>query len=817
MFVRHPRIKPNKVELRLYQQVLFGAGVQNNTLIVLPTGLGKTIIVVLLMAFFLDKNPEKKMIITAPTRPLVEQHFNTLVDLLDILESDIVAISGGTAPNLREQEWKNKKIFVSTPQTLRNDIIAKFVDLKDVSFLCIDEAHRCVGEDASVLAVEQFTIQNPEGRIVGITASPGNKMKMQEIIKNLNTNRIEYMDEVDPKVKPYVHQTSVEYLKTELPNNFKSILSTLNKIQQDLLIELKELKVIKSSMPTNNPRRKLIDLPSEIQEKRATFESENEFFQAMSAAGNVLRIAHALELVETQGIPSLHEYLLNQKNKAKREKKASLMKFLRFPGMSEIIKAVEDLYQDGEIHPKIDFLKEIVQKQLDQELTSRILVFSNYRSTSKLLTEELNKLDVINAHWFVGQTSSKDNQGLKQKEQIDILNRFKSGEFNVLVSTSVGEEGLDVAQCDLVVFYDVVPSSTRLIQRSGRTGRSREGKVVILIAKGTRDEGYHWASQKRKSKLKEDIEELQSELEMQKQSSIDEFLTKENTVVTGESEAGRFRKKDLMEIFDEKEDQIDKTDKTEPVKNEEKEIVIQNKEFDSEIHKEVNESELISADRIDEELPIIYVDSREKNTSIVRSLLKKPINLIQEILPIGDYLLSGRVVVERKSVSDLAETIKRGDLFTQLINLKNTYEKPILLVEGNDLFNQGLHKNAVYGAISSINIDLEIPIIYTKDTDETVEYLVTIATREQKEKKEKPYVKTKGSKSTMYDEQITLISQLPKINRLIAERLLEHFNTPREIFSTNQNELRKVKGIGKVLADRIDLLLSTPFNESKKE
>jgi len=136
-------------------------------------------------------------------------------------------------------------------------------------------------------------------------------------------------------------------------------------------------------------------------------------------------------------------------------------------------------------------LVQVLLEELRNNETSRILVFVKLRDSVKNIVKNLKNISDIKAVRFVGQaTKAADDKGLSQKKQIEILNQFKEGIHNVLVSTNVGEEGLDIAECDLVVFYDVVASEIRLIQRKGRTARHRKGRVVILYCKETHDEVY---------------------------------------------------------------------------------------------------------------------------------------------------------------------------------------------------------------------------------------------------------------------------------------------------------------------------------------
>ncbi|RMG37584.1 MAG: DEAD/DEAH box helicase [Methanobacteriota archaeon] len=754
-----PNIKKDKIENRIYQQILFAAGAQENSLIVLPTGLGKTIVVVMLMAYFLDRHPDSQVVFTAPTKPLVDQHRKTISDLLDVSPERIVTLSGAIPPQLRKQYWEKGQIIILTPQVLKNDIISGTCNLKKISFLCIDETHRLVGDDASVIAVEQYRKQNPKGRVVGITASPGRKEKIREIVRNLGATRIEFLDEDHPAVKPFVHTVKEEYVKVDLPEEFDTILTILKDLVGKFLKNLKEMGLITSHSLQKNNKKDLLQLNAIIDQKRQELDDDS-YFAAKAAYGHTIRLLHAIEVLETQGIPTLYAYLKKQKESAEISGKRSIKKFFALPGMDEVWEKTEDLYLSGYVHPKLEKLNEIVKEELEREVSSRILVFSNYRDTVKQLTDQLNKIDGVEAHWFVGQKSSKEDLGLRQKDQIRILEQFKQGYYNVLVSTSVGEEGLDVAQCDLVVFYDVVPSEIRAIQRSGRTGRKREGKVIILAAKNTRDEGFYWASRAKRSQLNDVIAEVKNELEGQKQKNLDDFF-----------------------------------DSSDPVK-------------------EPAKLESPPDPPRDPTKPTVYVDNREKGSSIVRALLNQEINIIPQTLPIGDYILSNRVAIERKTTEDFAKTLMRQDLFTQISKLKDTYERPLLIVEGEDLYTQSISKNAVQGAISSIIIDYQIPVIFTKNPDETAEYIYRIAYREQILERRPATVKTMVKPSSLAEEQLRLVSQIPKINTKIATNLLREFGTIRNIFNQDQDSLRKVKGIGQKLANHIDLLVNTPFEEN---
>ena len=745
-FVDHPLIKKDTMETRIYQQLLFTKAVKSNSLIVLPTGLGKTVIFIMAIAHFIKKFPDKSVIISAPTRPLVDQHFESLTKFLNIDHNKIQIISGSTLPIIRKNIWQEAQVFITTPQTLRNDIIDKKVELHKFSLICFDEAHRAIGEDPYVLCAQEFHKINKSGRILGFTASPGNQKKIFELMKNLYLNDFEFMDEDHPQVKPYTHNTNEEFVWINLPETYKTILTILETEVKSHLKYLKQIGVIKSIVLSKNSKKQLIQIPKKLNQIKNEIE-EKDYFETLGRYGQLMLLYQAMEMIETQGAHTLSKYIDDKHIEFQKTKKNSLKRFINNSSIIKIQKLTDELLNSNTLHPKISTLTNIVNKQLDTKPDSKIIIFSNYKATTSFIVDKLTNIEKIKPHRFVGQSSSSYGKGLTQKEQKSIMNDFKTGKFNVLVSTSVGEEGLDVAQCDMVIFYDVTPSATRLIQRSGRTGRKRTGKIIILITKNTKEEGYFYASQRQKKSIKSSIKDIKSAIEEHKenqnQTNLDSFIDPPSTI------------------------------------DDEKKILE------------------------------IYVDHRERGTSIIRKLLEKNVDLKQATLPVGDFILSNDVAIERKTTNDFSQTLIRGDLFPQLIKLKETYAKPLLLIEGENIFNSSISSNAIFGAISSIIVDYNVPILYTSNEEETLSLILTIAKREQFERKSKPTIKSSKSTQSLYEDQIYLISSIPNINRTLAERILEYFKTPNQFFNANLEDLLKIQGIGKLTAQKILDLLSS--------
>jgi Fanconi anemia group M protein len=162
------------------------------------------------------------------------------------------------------------------------------------------------------------------------------------------------------------------------------------------------------------------------------------------------------------------------------------------------------------VDPKQEALKQIIQ---ETKRGIKIIVFTQYRDTAREIVKNINEIEGVRAVRFVGQMTKEGDAGLSQKEQLKILDGFIGGEFNVLVATQVAEEGLDIPSVDLVVFYEPVPSEIRAIQRRGRTGRKRAGKVVVLMTKDTRDEGIYWSSAFKERRMKKSLRQIKDSSE----------------------------------------------------------------------------------------------------------------------------------------------------------------------------------------------------------------------------------------------------------------------------------------------------------------
>ena len=500
--VTHELLRRGAVEERAYQVNIARACLERSTLVVLPTGMGKTVVAAMVIAETLRRRGGKVLFL-APTKPLVEQHAASMRDMLVV---DRIALFTGeaTAPEDRELLWRENKIIVSTPQVIRNDLRSERFALDDVSLIVFDEGHRAVGDYAYVDVAKSY--KEVPGRVVlGMTASPGSSAeKILEVCENLGIKSVEIRTEYDPDVVPYLHDLVIEPIRVEAPDVSKEIRGLLQTVFDEQVERLKKIGFL-----AGKPRVSLKDLLAAGNEARKRLDSgirDGRLYGAMTAQAIAMKANHAIELAETQGLGSVRSYFERMETEAR--SKADVQ-FLKHAKVQEAIKLARE--SDVE-HPKLSKTAWVVREQFLKKPDSKVIVFAHYRETADRVTQALARIPGIRPMRFVGQASRGEDIGLSQKEQVEILERFKGGEVNVIVATSIGEEGLDIPQVDVVVFYEPVPSEIRTIQRRGRTGRNAAGRVVMLVTKDTRDEAYFYSARRKERKMHEELDRLRKEL-----------------------------------------------------------------------------------------------------------------------------------------------------------------------------------------------------------------------------------------------------------------------------------------------------------------
>lgn len=732
-YVTHPLIRENTIERRMYQISIAATALTKNTLVVIPTGLGKTTIAALVIASRL-LNEDGKVLFLAPTKPLVEQHARFLKKVLKVEE--IVSLSGEVPPEKRKELWEKARIVVSTPQVVENDLLTGRISLEDVILVVFDEAHRAVGNYAYVFIAKEYLRTAKKPLILAMTASPGSDPeRIMEVIQNLGIEAIEVRTEWDSDVAPYVGKKKIEWIKVDIPEEMKEV---KEKLEECIKIRFKRLKELGIEVPENSSKRDLLSLQEALQAEAAGSQN-SEIFETLSILAEILKLQHAVELIETQGVKAVKSYLRKLVREATSKGGSKAAKSI----VSDPIfkKAVVALSKCKVEHPKLEKLKEILKEQFEKNPDSRVIVFTNYRDSAEMLVNELSTLFPVAK--FVGQASRDNDRGMRQKEQIETIDKFRKGEYKVLVATSVGEEGLDIPSTDLVVFYEAVPSEIRAIQRKGRTGRGREGRIVVLVTKGTRDEAYYYSSMKKERRMYDKILEIKRIID-KKQRSLGEYSLAEESGVK------------------------------------------------------------------------VIVDSRELRSEVVKHLREIGARIEIRNLEVADYVVSDRVAVERKTVEDfLGSIIQKDRLFSQVARLKSAYSRPVIIIEGENLYKGGVHPNAVRGAIASLVIDFGVSVLRTSNPKETAELIFAMARREQEEKKRGVVEHAAKTKRTLKEEQEYIVSAISNVGSVIAKNLLDYFQTIENIATADEEELAKVPKVGKKIAKRIRRVMTTPYSEAE--
>jgi ERCC4-related helicase len=479
---------------REYQHNIAETASQTNTLVVLPTGLGKTMVAMLVAKARLEKFPKGKIVMLAPTKPLVLQHYATFKRMLKLDDGEVAVMTGETGPEERSYLWRKSRFIFATPQTVRNDLKRGRIELNDTVLLVFDEAHRSVKDYSYTQLASMYKEHGWTPLILGLTASPGgSREKVAEIMKNLFIEKVEARNEEDDDVKSYVEETKLEGIKVALPQEYSTLLNALRDIYNEKVTRLVEGGFI----PKTRLSKKILlqargTIVSRLRSAEASGSGKGYIFGALINQAQSIIIIHAIELLETQGLAVLQKYLVRLREKPEQGKSAqALLKDKRWSIIEEEAEKLRDIP-----YPKLEKLAEIAVQQVSSKKDSKIIVFTQYRDTIETIVERLAKVGVT-SNRFVGQANKTDSEGMDQKRQTRVLEQFRDGEFTALVSSSIGEEGLHVPDVDLVVFYEAVPSEIRSIQRKGRTGRTRPGRVIILLAEGTIDEAYYYSSIKR--------------------------------------------------------------------------------------------------------------------------------------------------------------------------------------------------------------------------------------------------------------------------------------------------------------------------------
>ncbi len=518
---------------REYQLEITDTALNYNTLVSLPTGLGKTHIAAVVMynyfRWFTSPRGSSfggKIVFLAPTLPLVHQQIEACYKIMGIPGHETAVLTGKLKASERKELWKTKRVFYCTPQTVQKDIMSACgiqdsktaasndeppeIDPETVTAfsrvvcLVLDEAHKATGDYSYTRVIDLLTTAiQAKFRILGLSATPGKTIQaVQDVITALKACKIEARTDSDKTVAPYLHTKRTEIVVCPRNTSQIQISKKISTILQPLLERLRE-------------EGGLQYYGNETMSSYSVLKARQTYEARMRATGqrphggliSCFHAAHALVTIRNdchqQGLGVVKTKIMRLKSMPQRGMMSTIVKSDEF---SETMQMVLEATGEGGLtanvmDPKLAKLCELLKHHFERENacnhSSRAIVFAQFRDAVKEIVDCLESTlkPLVRSRYFVGQnkgsgSNNKDDekvQGMNQANQQKAIKDFRNNIFNVLVCTSIGEEGLDIGDVDLIINYDVISSPIRTIQRAGRTGRKRDGRVVSLISEGTEE------------------------------------------------------------------------------------------------------------------------------------------------------------------------------------------------------------------------------------------------------------------------------------------------------------------------------------------
>ncbi|XP_033207128.1 Fanconi anemia group M protein [Belonocnema kinseyi] len=499
-------IYPENYPIREYQFNIVKTALYNNTLVCLPTGLGKTFIAAVVMYNFWRWYPRGKVVFLAPTKPLVAQQINACHEIMGIPSEETIELTGTTNQKQREIAWAHKRVIFATPQTFHKDLEKNIFPMNLVKCIVIDEAHKSLGKHSYCESIRLLSEENKFFRIVALSATPGDKIsKVHEVISSLRISNLELRDDMSPDIAPYINDRKVDIILIRLSNDLAKFKERYITVMDPHVRVLVRLGVLRGETG-NISKGKIFYLTKEFQSKP---NKPGNYGQIMKTLNILLTMYHAYELMVRHGLRAFLHFYENHSDKFWMEHELSLHDLLEdIKGFLGPFPVIEPL-PDGSVpdvpndlifgHNKFYKLKELLERHFksfrDKNQETKAIIFVEYRDiVNEVYVLLLQSRPLIRPQMFVGQA------GQKQRQQIKALENFRSNQVNVLISTSVGEEGLDVGEVDLIICFDISQSSPiRLVQRMGRTGRQRDGHIIALVTDGKEHQALKATMSKKES------------------------------------------------------------------------------------------------------------------------------------------------------------------------------------------------------------------------------------------------------------------------------------------------------------------------------
>lgn len=473
--------------------------------------------------------PKGKVIFMAPTKPLVAQQIQACYEIMGIPREITCELTGAMNPQERKKLWNEKRVFYLTPQVLTNDISRGACPASEIKCLVLDEAHKALGNYAYVQVMQELVKYCATFRVLALSATPGNPnvtlcclvclcfsiifslgndlKAIQQVITNLHISKIELRSEESPDILPYTHNRSLEKIVVPLGSDINQIKESFLEILGTFARRLMSMNVLFAKDIGSLTKFSIIQSRERFRRNPPETCPRSRFGIAEGDFAMCITLTHALELLTQHGIRAFYNFLFEKTDwdgENGRTHNRTRTELMKQPGFIKLMDQLKLKYGDDisrlhVSHPKLTKLEEIVVEHFkrckSENVTTRVMIFSQYRdSVHEIVAILMEHSPLIKAMSFVGHgpsTGGAKGKGFTQADQLRVIKEFTEGNYNTLVSTCVGEEGLDIGDVDMIICYDMHKSPVRLVQRCGRTGRKRDGRVVMLMTEGREEHTFN--------------------------------------------------------------------------------------------------------------------------------------------------------------------------------------------------------------------------------------------------------------------------------------------------------------------------------------
>ncbi|XP_069805797.1 Fanconi anemia group M protein [Dendropsophus ebraccatus] len=507
-------IYPTNFPVRQYQYDMAHAALLHNTLVCLPTGLGKTFIAAVVMYNFYRWYPSGKIVFMAPTKPLVAQQIEACFQVMGIPQAHMAEMTGTTQASNRKEIWRKHRVFFLTPQIMVNDLTRGACPARDIKCLVIDEAHKSLGNHAYCQVVRELSTYTTQFRILALSATPGSDTKsVQQVVSNLMISRIELRAEDSPDIQPYSHQRQLEKFVVPLGDELEAVQKSYIQVLEAIAGRLIQNNVLSRREIPQLTKYQLLLVRDQFRKNPPSNITGPQMGVVEGDFALCISLCHGFELLLQMGMRSLYYFLrpIMDGSKGMNRARTDLGRNADFMKLYQHLESMFSSDSASDVkkpfiysHPKLKKLEEVVVehfknwKKQGQGSSSgspedtRIMIFSSFRDSVQEIADMLNQHHpVVRVMTFVGHSSTGKVKGFTQKEQLEVVKRFREGGYNTLVSTCVGEEGLDIGEVDLIICFDAQKSPIRMVQRMGRTGRKRQGRIVVILCQGREERTYN--------------------------------------------------------------------------------------------------------------------------------------------------------------------------------------------------------------------------------------------------------------------------------------------------------------------------------------